>query len=313
MKILFGLFGLGVCLSVSVAASERWADVRNLEQQVKNGDYGSVSSILIMDQGDIIYEGYFGGAGKSSLHNTRSVTKTMTGMAVGAAVDEGLIQIDAPIAKLFSNEVSFQNPDPRKQGLTIEDLLTMSSVLECNDSDRFSRGNEARMHNVEDWASFFWDLPIKGYPSWSPKPSTAKYGRVFSYCSAGVEIAGMVVERATKHSFQEYFGAKFFQPMEITQFEWQENGLGQAHKSGGLSLTTLGLAKFAELHRNNGLYKGRQILSRDWVKEAIRPRVVAGLDSARMVGADGGAVRLGIKHGRHDKSFPCNHAGGKRT
>ena len=282
MKKLFMAVGLWVWtaapLTAPLKADEHWTDMAALEENVRNGDYGTVTSIVIMDGGTIVYEGYFNGADADSLHNTRSVPKTITGMAVGAAVDDGLLRVDMPAAQFFTDIKPFENPDPRKNAMTIEDLITMSGILECNDSDNFSRGTEARMHNVEDWASFFWDLPIRGFPGWAQKPDTAKYGRVFAYCSAGVEMAGQAVERATKARFQDYVKAKFFDPMEIVNFEWQENGLGQAHKSGGLGLTARGLAKFGEMQRSGGAYKGRQILSKSWTEEAVKPRVVANDD-----------------------------------
>ena len=228
-----------------------------------------------MQDGNILYEGYFNGADKHTLHNTRSVTKTVTGMAVGAAISDGVLNLKMPIHRLFSDIAPFANPDPRKMSITLQDLLTMSGPLECNDNDRYSRGHEERMHNIEDWSSFFWDLPIRGYPGWSEKPESAKYGRVFAYCSAGVEIAGQAVERATNKSFQDYVKARIFDPMNITHYGWQENGLGQAHKSGGLGLRTVALAKLAEMQRNGGVYDGQQVLSDPWTVDSVKPRVVA--------------------------------------
>lgn len=257
----------------------RWADTSSIEKNINNGDYGTVTSVLIMEAGQVVYQGYFNGADANSLHNTRSVTKTVTGMAVGAAVDEGLFTLATPAFRFFTDLLPFQNPDPRKMTLTVEDLITMTSILECDDNDQFSRGNESRMSIVEDWASFVWDLPIKGYPGWMETPKTAKYGRVFSYCSAGIEIAGQLVERASGKTFQTYVETKLFEPLKITQFDWQENGLGQAHKSGGLSLTALGLAKLADMHRTGGTYDGQVVLSPEWVEEAIRPRAVVYSDS----------------------------------
>lgn len=276
MKILTMVIGttLWAYTAVAPAADGRWANMANLEEHVRKGDYGTVTSILIMERGKIVYEGYFNDANAESLHNTRSVTKTITGMAVGAAVDDRLMSASTPAANFFTDIAPFKNPDPRKAAMTIQDLITMSGILECDDNDRYSRGTESRMHNVEDWASFFWDLPIRGYPSWVKKPEAAKYGRAFAYCSAGVEMAGQAVENAAKTTFQNYVKEKFFDPMEIKNFEWSENGLGQAHKSGGLLLTARGLAKFAEMQRNEGLYKGRQILSKTWTKEAVKPRAV---------------------------------------
>ncbi len=278
MKRPFIALGILACATQPLAANDRWDNISTLEENVRKGTYGTITSILVMENGQIVYEGYFNGATVDSLHNTRSVTKTITGMAVGAAVDDGVLSVDTPAASLFADVAPFDNPDPRKDAMTIEDMITMSGVLDCDDSNRSSRGTESRMHSVEDWASFFWDLPIRGYPGWSEKPATAKYGRVFAYCSSGVEMAGQAVERATSTTFQDYVNMKFFEPLGITLFGWSENGLGQAHKSGGLSLTARGLAKFAEMHRNGGVYQGQRVLSQAWTEEAVKSRVVARSD-----------------------------------
>ncbi len=265
-------------LSLPITASAQWSEMAGMTEAVKAGDYGNVTSVMIMDDGQIVYESYFNDADSDTLHNTRSVTKTVTGMAVGIAIDAGKLSVDEPIAPYFQDVAPFENPDTRKQAVSLQDLLTMSSVMECNDSDQFSRGNESRMHNVEDWTSFFWDLPIRGYPSWITPPEESKYGRSFAYCSAGVEIAGQTVERATGQAFQHYVVQTLFEPMGITQYEWQENSLGDAHKSGGLGLKTRDLANLAEMHRTGGIHDGHRILSEDWVKDAVRPHVVSDAD-----------------------------------
>ena len=259
-------------------ADQNWRDTAAMEAKIRQGDYGTVTSLFVMKDGKKVYEGYFNGANADTLHNTRSATKTITGMAVGAAIDDGLFTVETPAAGFFTDIAPFKNPDPRKLEVSIEDLLTMSSILECDDNDMFSRGNESRMSIVEDWASFLWDLPIRGYPGWMAPPAKAKYGRVFFYCSAGTEIAGRVVEKATKMRFQDYVKTRFFDPLGISNYEWQENGLGEAHKSGGLGLTARGLAKFAEMQRLGGMYDGKRVLSEEWTKEAVRPRAVAYAD-----------------------------------
>lgn len=147
----------------------------------------------------------------------------------------------------------------------------MSSPLECDDWNQFSRGNEERMYIVEDWNRFFWDLPIRGFPAWTKPPQRAEHGRAFSYCTAGVQILGEIVERAVEQSITEYAAQKLLTPLKISEFEWPQTGSGHVHLGGGFLLTTEGLAKFAELQRHNGTHNDQVIYSADWAEKSTTP------------------------------------------
>lgn len=247
-------------------------DVAALEETVGAGTYGTVTSILVMSDGATLYEGYFNGADAATLHDTRSVTKTVAGMAVGAAVQEGLLSADTHPADFFADLAPFANPDPRKLEVTLADLLTMSGPLECNDWNQFSRGNEERMYLVEDWSRFFWDLPVRGFPSWETPPEHSPYGRAFSYCTSGVQILGEVVERAAGEPFTDYVERMILTPLGISGHEWPRNGRGQAHMGGGLRLTARHLARLGELQRAAGTHNGQQIYSAEWAAVSATPQ-----------------------------------------
>jgi CubicO group peptidase (beta-lactamase class C family) len=247
-----------------------------LEKSARMGNFNKITSALVAKDGRLAYEAYFEGSDAGTLRNTRSATKTITGMLIGIAIDKGFLAgVDVPIMPFFCDRQPVENSDPRKDGITIEDFLTMSSILECNDNNPFSRGNEERMYLVEDWTKFTLDLPVKGYPAWTQKPNESPYGRSFSYCTAGTAVLGGILERAT-HMRVEHFADKYlFSPLGIRKAEWQFTPCGLAFTGGGLSLRSRDLLKLGQLYLNKGVWNAERIVSETWVNTSTKPHVRA--------------------------------------
>jgi CubicO group peptidase (beta-lactamase class C family) len=246
--------------------------LQDLEAAVRAGDFKKIGSVLIARHGKLVYETYFDGDA-DSLRDTRSATKSITDALIGIAIGEKKLSgVDARVLQLLPEHArKVQNPDPRKDKITVEDFLTMSSPLECDDWNDASRGNEERMYVVEDWAQFILDLPIRGRMHVGEEIDPPPYGRYFSYCTGGVFILSEVLQKATGVRADRYAQEKLFAPLGITDVQWVYSPLEIPQTGGGLRLSSRDLLKIAQLYLNGGTWQGRRIVDESWVRASTQP------------------------------------------
>lgn len=256
-------------------ASLNWDQQRftALQSAITTEELKQITSVVVAHKGQLVYEQYFNDSNRERLNDVRSASKSITSLLVGKALELGKLEsVEQSAFHWFDDKKPWLHPDPRKDQITLQDLLSMSSILECDDWNQYSRGNEERMYLLEDWAKFVLDLPVRGTPPWEKRPEDSPYGRNFSYCTGGVFLLGEIVERASGMQLEVFTEKHLFAPMGIDPVQWPVSPMGIAMGGGGLRLRSIDLLKLGQLMLDQGRWKNQQILSKQWVAESLKPR-----------------------------------------
>ena len=156
-------------------------------QKIINGTYPNVHSVLIIKDGKLVFEEYFYEYTKDSVQEMRSATKSIVSALTGIAIDKGYIKSKYEKVLSYFPEYTLNNMSDAKKRITIENLLTQQTGLDCDISNEKSVGNEITMDYSDDWVKFTLDLPMIDTP-----------GGKGMYCSGNPVTLGRIIEKATK-------------------------------------------------------------------------------------------------------------------
>lgn len=223
-------------------------------------EYKRIDGLLILRNNKLIYENYFHGYSNDILHNMFSAGKSITSILVGIAIDKRFINsVNTPVTQLLPEYESFKNPDSRKDEITIEHLLNMTSGLDCED---WYQHTEEQMQQSNDWVKFTFDLPMINDP-----------GTHGSYCTGCAVTLGRVIENQSGLSLEEFANKYLFRPLNITSYKWHIMPDGKASGGGLFFLTPRDMAKIGLLMLNDGMQNGEQIVSKEWVEQSSQNKV----------------------------------------
>ncbi len=291
--------GSGWQISTDTYDKER---IRELKRKIVENLYKEIKSIVVIKNGKLLIEEYFNGAGRNSLHDTRSVGKSFASTMMGIAINDGYIRSENQTLRDFYDLRNFANHSPKKESVTIKSLLTMSSGFDANDDDENSPGNEEKMYPTADWVKFALDLPTD---------DKTGVGEKWRYFTAGVIVLGDIINKSVPGGLERYADEKLFQRLGIKNYEWQYTPQRVANTAGGLKMSALDFAKYGQLYQNGGKWEGKQIIARSWVEKSFTKQIRRGSGDDEYYGYLFWNNTFNIRGKQHEVFYATGNGGNK--
>ena len=253
---------------------DRGALCRMADRLVASG--ANVHAVLVARGGKLAFERYFSGPDEinnrrvrnvifdaETLHDMKSVSKSAAALAVGIAIDRGLIgSINEPIFGFFPELSDLRTPE--KDRILLSHVLSMSMGLqwvEATPATGDDDNDEARMNRAPDPCRYVLGLPV-----------TAPAGQEFFYNTGALALVSAIIRKATGRPLDEFARATLFEPMGISGVEWIRRK-GNTDAGGGLRLRPRDMAKLGQLVLAGGRWKDRQIVSTAWIDASTAPQI----------------------------------------
>ena len=241
--------------------------------------------VVITRHGRLVYEHYFAGDDErlgmslgevnfnaGTKHDIRSISKSVTSLLVGIALDRRLItDLDAPVFSFFPEYGDLRTPE--KDRMTLRHLLTMSSGLAWDETS-VAFTNPSNTYSQMEIAPRSDRFVLA-------QPLAAPPGTVFNYNSGGAELLGLILRKVSGKRLREFAKETLFDPLGIEDWEWEGSSGFNPAAASGLRLRPRDLAKIGQLVLERGKWQGRQIVSSSWIEDSTTPRL-SGSDTAMM-------------------------------
>ncbi|MCP4316171.1 MAG: serine hydrolase [Hyphomicrobiales bacterium] len=255
-------------------------------QAYDDGKLDGLHSVLVMLKGELFAEVHFRGDDErwgeplrdrqhspQTLHDLRSVSKSIVALLYGIALSEGKVPgLDESLIAQFRQYEDLA-ADPKRQAITIRDVLTMQMGTEWNEDLPYTdrRNSEIAMELADDRYRFVLDRPMVTEP-----------GTEWRYSGGATALLGRLIAVGAGMPLDAYAQEELFGPLGIERFEWIAGEDGEPSAASGLRLTVHGLAKIGQMISNGGRYCDDQIVPEAWLAEAFTPATT--LDSGLRYG-----------------------------
>ena len=214
--------------------------------------------VMVVRNGCVLAETMVYPYQKKLWHATYSLCKSITGIAVGMLIDEGRLGLEDRVVDHLTSKV---NPFiyMKYKNLTIRHLLTMTSGAALNEMGSATEG---------DWVKAYMESHVR-----------FSHGSQFSYNSMNSYILSAIITEITGETMMNYLKSRLWEPLGIKNVYWESCPMGRTKGGWGLYLTMEDMAKIAQMYLQKGLWKGKRILSEEWISLSCQKQVETGEDN----------------------------------
>lgn len=219
--------------------------------------YETVAFVVIKDN-KLLFDEYWEDFTSKSQSNSFSMAKSLVALAIGCAIDDGVIKsVDQPVSDFFPEFKGFNG-----KALTIRHLLTMSAGVDFEEAYTSPFSSTTKLYYGDDLRKVTFNMKEIEEP-----------GVNFIYQSGVTQLLAFVLEKATGKKISNYISEKFWTPMHA-----EESALWSLDKKGGMekayccfNTNARDFARIGQLLLNNGAWDGKQLVSKDYLREALTP------------------------------------------
>ena len=274
------------------------------ELYYKADELETIKGLLVVKNGKLIAEGYFNGGSVDEMFDRASATKSFTSALVGIALDQGcLSSVDKKMIDFFP-EFTGQIDDPRKEQITIQDLLQMRGGYP---DEEYTPPYMEILYFSDNWHHI---------PHLVDFPLTSEPGTEFAYSNLTSHLLGVIVTRACDTDLQSFAQQHLFSPINAEVGDWYPDADDYRLGSMGIFVKARDMAKFGSLFLHGGEYQGDQVISASWVMESLQ-RYSEGIKRGGETSSKYGSFRdLGYgyqwwsaKVGNHNFNYAVGHGG----
>jgi CubicO group peptidase (beta-lactamase class C family) len=269
-----------------------------LDKAVAEQRIWNIHGLIVVRNGRLALERYFDGEDDargeplgvvsfkpSTLHDLRSVSKSVVGLLYGIALAAGKVpRPEQPLAQSFP-EYADLFADPGRSRWTVHHVLSMTMGTDWDElSIPYTNpaNSEIAVDRAPDRYRYILERPIVMEP-----------GKRWTYCGGATALLGRIIAKGTGTSLHDYAREVLFDPLDMGPTDWFSGRDGDLIAASGIRMLPRDLARIGQLMLRGGVWDDRVVVPAEWIARCTS--TVVPIDEVREYGYQWYLGRIGFE------------------